>query len=98
MLITNPTHLAVALRYQRERDGGAAAASPRARASCAAEMRALARRHRVPIDREPPLARELFRAVAARPADARSGCIRRWRACWRWAYALREPRRRSVRA
>lgn len=60
VLITNPTRLAVALRYERK-----AMASPQVVAKgandLAARMRELARRHRVPIVENPSLARTLFR-------------------------------------
>ncbi len=60
MLITNPEHLAIALRYER---GKMAAPTLLAKGadSWAAEMRALARRHGIPIYERKPLARLLFR-------------------------------------
>ena len=60
VLITNPEHLAIALRYER---GSMAAPVLLARGadSWAAEMRALARRHGVPIYERRSLARQLFR-------------------------------------
>lgn len=62
VLITNPTHLAVALVYRSE-----TMAAPQVIAKGAGEfaehMRALARRHRVPVIESAALARELFAAV-----------------------------------
>jgi flagellar biosynthesis protein FlhB len=60
VLITNPEHLAIALKYQR---GSMAAPIVLAKGadSWAAEMRALARRHSIPIYERKPLARQLFR-------------------------------------
>lgn len=60
VLITNPEHLAIALRYER---GSMAAPVLLARGadSWAAEMRTLARRHGIPIYERRPLARQLFR-------------------------------------
>jgi flagellar biosynthetic protein FlhB len=59
VLITNPTHFAVALRYRRGAD-----AAPRVvakgHAELAAAMVAAARRARVPVIRNPALARALF--------------------------------------
>src|SRR5688572_908337 len=71
VLITNPEHLAIALRYER---GSMAAPVLLARGadSWAAEMRALARRHGIPIYQRRALARQLFRIGAlgqAIPAD-----------------------------
>jgi flagellar biosynthetic protein FlhB len=62
VLITNPTHLAVALVYQREK-----MSAPQVIAKGAGEfaeyMRMLARRHGVPVIEDPPLARALFMAA-----------------------------------
>jgi flagellar biosynthesis protein FlhB len=72
VLITNPEHLAIALKYQR---GAMAAPVMLAKGadSWAADMRALARRHGIPIYERRPLARQLFRLGQlgqAIPADA----------------------------
>lgn len=62
VLITNPTHLAVALVYKRE-----AMAAPQVLAKGAGEMaehmKVLARQHRIPIIENKALARKLFRQV-----------------------------------
>jgi flagellar biosynthetic protein FlhB len=59
VVITNPTHYAVALAYDRAKD-----AAPRVIAkgvdAVAARIRAEADKHRVPMYRNPPLARALF--------------------------------------
>lgn len=63
VLITNPTHLAIALRYKRGVDQ-----SPEVIAKGAGEsalyMRKLARQHGVPVLEQKNLARRLFRSVA----------------------------------
>jgi flagellar biosynthesis protein FlhB len=59
VLITNPEHLAIALRYERGRMGAPVMLAKGAD-SWAAEMRALARRHGIPIYERKPLARQLF--------------------------------------
>ena len=60
VVLTNPTHYAVALEYERGRSG-----APRVVAKGADEtaerIREIAREHRVPIIANPPLARALFR-------------------------------------
>jgi flagellar biosynthetic protein FlhB len=60
VVITNPTHYAVALAYERGRD-----AAPRVTAkgvdAMAARIRAAAEKHGVPIVPNPPLARALWR-------------------------------------
>jgi flagellar biosynthetic protein FlhB len=63
VLITNPEHLAIALRYER---GSMSAPVLLARGadSWAAEMRALAHRHGIPIYQRRSLARQLFRIGA----------------------------------
>ncbi|MDO9709341.1 EscU/YscU/HrcU family type III secretion system export apparatus switch protein [Paracraurococcus lichenis] len=60
VVITNPTHFAVALAYQR---GGAAAPRLVAKGvdAMAARIRAAAEEHGVPIVANPPLARALYR-------------------------------------
>lgn len=62
VVITNPTHFAVALRYDRRRN-----AAPELVAKGADDMarriRELARDHHVPLLEDPPLARALYRAV-----------------------------------
>jgi flagellar biosynthetic protein FlhB len=60
VVLTNPTHFAVALAYERDTAG-----APRLVAKGADEVaeriREIAREHRVPIIANPPLARALFR-------------------------------------
>lgn len=91
VLITNPTHLAVALLYRRE-----AMSAPeliaKASGEAALQMRALARRHRVPVVENPTLARALFERGtidAAIPEQFYPPVAR----LLVWIYALREGRR-----
>jgi flagellar biosynthetic protein FlhB len=62
VVITNPTHIAVALRYD-----GASMAAPRLVAKgggpLAERIRELAQAHRVPLVENPPLARALHASV-----------------------------------
>lgn len=62
VVITNPTHFAVALRYE-----AASMAAPRVVAKgadlLALRIRDLAREHTVPVVENPPLARSLYRSV-----------------------------------
>jgi len=62
VIVTNPTHFSVALRYDRTRD-----AAPTVVAKGVDEMalriREIARENGVPLMEDPPLARALFRAV-----------------------------------
>ena len=60
VLITNPEHLAIALRYERGKMFAPMLLAKGAD-SWAAEMRAVARRHGIPIYERKPLARQLFR-------------------------------------
>ncbi|MCS7270946.1 MAG: flagellar biosynthesis protein FlhB [Gemmataceae bacterium] len=62
VVITNPLHLAVALRYDAQRDA-APVVLARGRGRLADTIRDIARRHGVPIIAQPPLARALFLAV-----------------------------------
>ena len=62
VLITNPTHLAVALRYQH---GSMQAPELVAKGAgvLAAAMRMVAARHNIPVVQNPPLARKLFKEL-----------------------------------
>jgi flagellar biosynthetic protein FlhB len=59
VLITNPTHLAVALLYRRE-EMGAPRVIAKGAGEMAEQMRAIARRHRVPVIEDRKLARVLY--------------------------------------
>jgi flagellar biosynthetic protein FlhB len=61
VLITNPDHLAIALRYERGVMSAPHVISTGAD-SWAMEMKAIARRHDIPIVERRPLARQLFRS------------------------------------
>jgi flagellar biosynthesis protein FlhB len=66
VLITNPTHIAVALRY-RHGEMAAPVLVSKGAGALAAVMRAIAARHRIPVLRSPTLARALH---ARTPLDA----------------------------
>lgn len=94
VVLTNPTHYAVALRYVHgEMDAPKVVA--KGAGQLAAAMREMASRHRVPVVQNPPLARCLFREAeidqyippAMHPQVARIIV---------WVFALREQRRSSV--
>ena len=62
VVVTNPTHFAVALRY--DPDGqGAPRVVARGADLIAARIRSLAREHRVPVFQAPPLARALYHST-----------------------------------
>lgn len=90
VLITNPTHLAVALQYRRE-TMAAPAVIAKGSGEAALQMRQIARRHGVPVVSNPTLARALFRGpLDAAIAEPLYPAVARLLA---WAYALREVRR-----
>jgi flagellar biosynthetic protein FlhB len=62
VVITNPTHYAVALRYERGR-GSAPEVVAKGVDELALRIREIAVEHDVPMMEDPPLARALFRAV-----------------------------------
>jgi flagellar biosynthetic protein FlhB len=62
LVITNPTHFAVALRYDRERDAAPTVVAKGADLM-AKTIRDLAKKHKVPIVANPPLARSLYKSV-----------------------------------
>ncbi|AMO22205.1 flagellar biosynthesis protein FlhB [Ramlibacter solisilvae] len=62
VVLTNPTHYAVALRYVHGEMQSPQLVAKGA-GSLAAAMREIAARHRIPVVQNPPLARELYRTV-----------------------------------
>jgi flagellar biosynthetic protein FlhB len=66
MVVTNPTHFAIALRYARS-DGGAPVVVAKGKDLIALKIREIAERHNIPIVEDKPLARALHDKV---PVDA----------------------------
>ena len=62
VIVTNPTHFSVALRYDRTRDAAPTVVA-KGVDDMALRIREIAREHGVPLMEDPPLARALFRAV-----------------------------------
>jgi len=62
VIITNPTHFAVALRYDRDKDAAPIVVAKGAD-NIAAKIREMARENEIPLIENPPLARALFKAV-----------------------------------
>lgn len=62
VVITNPTHVAVALRYDPARDQAPVVVA-KGRGYVAQRIRQVALEHRVPIYEDPPLAQALFKGV-----------------------------------
>lgn len=62
VVLTNPTHVAVALRYEHGRMHSPQLVAKGA-GTLAAAMRKIAARHRVPVIQNPPLAREIYRSL-----------------------------------
>lgn len=62
LVITNPTHYAIALRYVRE-EGGAPMVIAKGKDLIALKIREMAAEHNIPIVENKPLARSLFKAV-----------------------------------
>ena len=62
VLITNPTHLAVALQFDQA-SMNAPVAIAKGAGEVALKMREIARKHRVPIVENKPLARAIFRSI-----------------------------------
>lgn len=93
VVLTNPTHYAVALRYVHgEMDAPRMVA--KGSGQLAAAMREIAWRHRVPVVQNPPLARRLFRHMGideAVPPLFHAEVAR----VIVWVYAMRQQRRAS---
>ncbi len=62
VVVTNPTHFAVALEYRRDKSAAPIVVA-KGRDLVAAKMRAIAREHSVPIIENPPLARALYKGA-----------------------------------
>lgn len=62
VVVTNPTHLAVALKYDKSR-GDAPIVVAKGADLIAEKIREIARKHRVPVVENKPLARTLFKGV-----------------------------------
>ncbi len=62
VVITNPTHIAVALRYDQEKDSAPKVVA-KGKGSIAEKIIEVARRHEVPVVRREELARSLFSSV-----------------------------------
>jgi flagellar biosynthesis protein FlhB len=62
MVVTNPTHYAVAMRYVRA-EGGAPIVVAKGADFIALKIRSIAEDHGVPVIEDPPLARSLYAAV-----------------------------------
>jgi flagellar biosynthetic protein FlhB len=90
VLITNPTHLAVALAYRRA-EMSAPSVVAKGAGELAARMAAAARRHGVPVVRNARLARGLFRATGVDEpiGPAHFADVARILA---WVLARREPK------
>lgn len=63
LVIANPTHFAVALRYSRE-EGGAPVVIAKGQDLIALKIREVAEAHGVPVFEDPPLARSMFAQVS----------------------------------
>ena len=62
VIVTNPTHFSVALRYDRSRDSAPVVVA-KGVDEMALQIRTIAKEHGVPLMEDPPLARALYRAV-----------------------------------
>ena len=63
VVITNPTHYAVALRYQGEEGDSAPRVVAKGVDHLALRIREVAQEHKVPLYEDPPLARALYAQV-----------------------------------
>ena len=63
VVITNPTHYAVALRYKPDEGDAAPTVLAKGVDAVAARIREIATEHKIPLYEDPPLARELWRSV-----------------------------------
>lgn len=62
VVVTNPTHIAVALKYEKDK-GGAPTVVAKGAGAIAEKIKELAKKHGVPVVENKPLARALFKIV-----------------------------------
>ncbi len=91
VVVTNPTHLAVALRYDRAKMSAPKVVAKGARL-LAQRIRELAREHAVPIVEDPPLARLLYKIEIG--AEVPVGLFRAVAEVLAYVYRLKERRAR----
>lgn len=90
VVITNPTHIAVALKYEHGRMISPVLLAKGA-GHLAAAMREIAARHQIPVVQNPPLARQIFKEMAVDhpvPPNLYSQVAR----IIVWVFAMREQR------
>ena len=80
VVVTNPTHYAVALRYDEKRMRAPIVVA-KGVDLIAASIREIAAEHKVPIFEAPPLARALYRDVRPRRRDSGARCTPRSPRC-----------------
>ena len=93
VVVVNPEHYAVALKWSRER-GTAPVCVAKGVDEIAATIRTLAREHDVPIYREPPTARAIYATVEI-GQEVQPDHYRAVAAAIRFAEAMRQKRRHS---
>jgi flagellar biosynthetic protein FlhB len=95
VLITNPTHIAVALSYTHGKSGAPQVVAKGA-GGLASRMRKIASRHGIPIVQNKPLARTLFREVAY-DGYVPEKLYPQIAKIMVWVYAMRQSRRQQER-
>ncbi|HVE55129.1 MAG TPA: EscU/YscU/HrcU family type III secretion system export apparatus switch protein, partial [Ramlibacter sp.] len=93
VLITNPTHVAVALRYEHGRMPAPQVVA-KGRGFLAAAMRVIAARHNIPVVQNPPLARRLYKEVSLQ-RDVPPALFADVARIIVWVMAMRDARRRA---
>jgi len=94
VLITNPTHLAVALSYKHG-DMPAPKMLAKGAGNMAAKMREIARRRNIPVVENPPLARAIYKRLKTGeflPEDLYPATAK----ILLWVYSMRNARARMV--
>ena len=77
MVVVNPTHYAVAMRYVRS-EGGAPMVLAKGTDLIALKIREIAFEHEIPVIEDKPLARSLYDAVDGRRGRSRRSSTARW--------------------
>ena len=96
VVVTNPTHFAVALRYDEKTQAARRSWSPRAPSCSPRSIREIAAENGVPIVEAPPLARALYQAASNSAAKCRPRCTSTVAQVLTYVYQLRAARERGA--
>lgn len=81
VIITNPTHYSVALKYDAGKPGAAPKVLAKGVDEVAMKIREIAREYDIPVMSSPPLTRAIYHATEI-GQEIPEGCLPPWPRCW----------------